>query len=94
MIEDGGKRHYTSIVNISRLLSKLNGKTRRVYHFCMNCFNGFRAESTRDKHYEHCRSNGHDKVTMPSKEEKWLKFRDGQYQFKVSFVMYLTLKVF
>ena len=40
MIEEGGKRHYTTIKNISRLLSKLNGKTRRAYHFCMNCLNG------------------------------------------------------
>ena len=55
MIEDGGKRHYTAIKNISRLLSKLNGKTRRAYHFCMNCLNGFRTVSARDKHYEYCR---------------------------------------
>ena len=25
---------------------------------------------------------------MPSKDEKWLKYHDGQYQFKVPFVMY------
>ena len=25
---------------------------------------------------------------MPTEEEKWLKFHDGQYQFKVSFMMY------
>ena len=41
MIEDGGKRHYTAIKNISRLLSKLNGKTQHAYHYCMNCLNGF-----------------------------------------------------
>ena len=41
MIEDGGKGHYTAIKNISRLLLKLNGKTRGAYHFCMNYLNGF-----------------------------------------------------
>ena len=45
MIVDGEKRHYTTIKSISRLLSKLNGKTRRAYHFCMNCLNGFRKAS-------------------------------------------------
>ena len=45
MIVDGEKRHYTAINNISKLLSKLNGKTRRAYHFCMNCLNGFRKAS-------------------------------------------------
>ena len=88
MIVDGEKRHYTAIKNISRHLSKLNGKTKRVYHYCMNCLTGFRTESARDKHYEYCSSNGHVKVKMPTKKEKWLKFRDGQYQFKVPFMLY------
>ena len=88
MIVDGEKRHYTAINNISKLLSKLNGKTRRAYHFCMNCLNGFRTESARDKHYEYCSSNGHVKVKMPTEKEKWLKFHDGQYQFKVPFMLY------
>ena len=42
MIVDDEKRHYTTIKSISRLLSKLNGKTRRAYHFCMNCSIVFR----------------------------------------------------
>ena len=86
MIEDGEKRHYTTIKNISRLLSKSNGKTRSAYYFCMNCSNGFRTESARDKHYDYCSSNGHVKVTIPTEEKEWLKFHDGQYQFKVPFM--------
>ena len=46
MIVDGEKRRYTAIKNISRLLSKLNGKTKRAYHYCMICLNDFRTEST------------------------------------------------
>ena len=88
MIVDGEKRHYTAIKNISRLLSKLNGKTQHAYHYCMNCLNGFQAESARDKHCEYYSSNGHVKVNMPTEEEKWLKFHDGQYQFKVPFMLY------
>ena len=34
-------RQCTAINNISRLLSKLNGKSSLAYHFCMNCLNGF-----------------------------------------------------
>ena len=81
MIVDSEKRYYTAIKDISRLLSKLNGKTRCAYHFCMNCLNGFRTESARDKHYEYCSSNGHVKVKMSTEKEKWLKFHDGQCQF-------------
>ena len=88
MIEDGEKRHYTATKNISGLLSKLNEKTQRAYHYCINCLNGFRTESVRDKHYEYCSSNGHIKVTIPTEKKKWLKFHDGQYQFKVPFMLY------
>ena len=77
-----------AIKGIFRLFLKLDGKTRRAYHFCMNCLNDFRAESARDKHYEYCSSNGHVKAKIPTDKEKWLKFHDRQYQFKVPFMLY------
>ena len=55
---NGEKRHYTTIKGISRILSKLNRKIRRAYHFCINYLNGFRTGSARDKHCEYCSSNG------------------------------------
>ena len=88
MIVDGEERHYTAIKNISRLLSKVNGKTKCAYHYCKNCLNDFCTESARDKHYEYCSSNGHVKVNVPTEKEKWLKLHNGQYQFKVPFMMY------
>ena len=68
MIVDGEERHYTAIKNVSRLLSKLNGKTKRAYHYCMSCLNYFCTESARDKHYQYCSSNGHVKVNMPNEK--------------------------
>ena len=88
MIVDGEKRHYTTIKNIPRLLSKLNGKSQHVYHYCMDCLNSFRTGLARDNYYEYCSSNGHIKVNMATEKEKWLKFHDGQYQFKVPFMLY------
>ena len=88
MIVDGENRHYTVIKSISRLLTSLNATRKGAYHFCMNCLNGFRTASARDKHYEYCSSNGHVKVNMFTEEKKWLKFHDGQYQFKVPFMLY------
>ena len=70
MIVNGEKRYYTAIKNMSRLLSKLNGKTNRTYHYCINWFNDFRTGSARGKHYEYYSSNGHVKVTMPTEKEK------------------------
>ena len=94
MIEDGEKRHYTAIKNISRLLKSLNTTHKGAYHFFMDCLNGFWTASARDEHYEYCSSNGHVKVNMPTKEEKRLKFHDGQYQFKFHLCCMRTWKAF
>ena len=55
----------------------------------MNCLNGFRTLSARDKHYDYCSSNGHIKVKG---KEKWLKFHDGRYQFKFPFMLNADFK--
>ena len=88
MIVDGEKRHYTAVKNLSRLLGSMNSKHHGTYHYCVNCLNGFRTESARDKHYQYCSSHGEVKVKMPEEKEKWLKFHDGQCQFKVPFMLY------
>ena len=88
MMVDGENRHYTAMKSISRLPNSLSATHKGAYHFCMNCINGFQTESAKDKHYEYCSSNGHVKVNMPTEKEKWLKFHDGQYQFKVPFMLY------
>ena len=88
MIEDGEKRHYTAIKNISRLLSKLNGKTKARVLLLHELLQRFSYRVRRDKHYGYCSSNGHVKINMPNEKEKWLKFHDRQYQFKVPFMLY------
>ena len=92
MVVDAEKRHYTTIKNITRLLSKINGKIQHAYNHCMNCLNCFRTSSERNKHYEYCSSNGPVKVKMPSEKEIWLKFHDRHYQFKVPFMLYAGLE--
>ena len=69
MIEDDEKRHYTAIKSISRLFKSLNATHKGAHHFCINCLNGFRTESARDKHYEYCSSNGHVNVRCPLKKK-------------------------
>ena len=88
MIVDGENRHYTAVKSLSKLLSSMNAKHKGAYHFCVNCLNAFRTESARDKHYVYCSSHGEVNVKMPKECEKWLKFHDGQCQFKVLFMLY------
>ena len=88
MIFDSKNRHYTTIRNLSRLLFSMNANHKGAYHFFRNCLIGFRTESARDKHYDYCRDKDNVKIKMPSKREKWLQYHDGQYQFKVLFMLY------
>ena len=84
-IVNPNKKHYVAVK--SRLLSKQNSKHKEAQHFCINCLNGFESERIRDEHYEYCRSKDSVRVEMPT-QNPIVKYADGQYQFKVPFVIY------
>ena len=86
-VENQNKKHYVAVKSLSRLLSKQNSKHKEAQHFCTNCLNGFESEIIRDEHYEYCRSKDSVRVEMPTKNPI-VKYTDGQYQFKVPFVIY------
>ena len=41
MVSDGKKKHYTTIKNLSRLLSSENTRGNGREYYCMNCLQGF-----------------------------------------------------
>ena len=86
-VENRNKKHYVAVKSLLRLLSKQNSKHKEAQHFCTNCLNGFESEIIRDEHYEYCRSKDSVRVEMPTKNPI-VKHADGQYQFKVPFVIY------
>ena len=59
----------------------------------MNCLNGFRIISPKNKHIDYYSSNGKVKVKM-AKREKWLKFHDRQYQFEFPFMLPLSFRYY
>ena len=69
------------------MLRSSNTKYKGKQHFCLNCLQGFNSEISRDRHFEYCKSQPNSKNEMP-KEGSLVKFQDGQYQFKVPFIMY------
>ena len=86
-VENPNKKHYIAVKSLSRLLSKQNSKHKEAQHFYSNCLNGFESEIIRDENYEYCRSKDSVRVEMPTKNPI-VKYADGQYQFKVAFVVY------
>ena len=87
LITDEEKKHYTAVKSLTRLLRSSNSKHKCKQHFCLNCLQGFSLEESRDKHLEYCLDNETVKVEMPP-ENLFVEFHDGQYQFKVPYIMY------
>lgn len=84
---DEEKKHYIAINNLSGVLSKLNSKYKGVEHYCIDCLQGFLSKQARDGHFQCCKDNDTAKIEIP-KEGSKIKFHGGQYQFKVSFMLY------
>ena len=87
LITDHNKKHYVVIKSLKRLLSRQNSKHKESQHFCVNCLQGFAEQKSRDEHYVYCRTNEAVRIEMP-KKKPIAEYSDGQYQFKVPFMMY------
>ena len=83
---DCNKKHYVVIKSLRRLLCSSNVKKEKAQYFCINCLQGFLEKKSRDEHYVYCRSNEAVRIEMPN-VKPIVKYSDGQYQFKVPFMM-------
>ena len=92
LITDHNNKHFVAIKSLSRLLSRQNSKHKGSQHFCINYLQGFVEKKSRDEHYVYCRSNEAVRIEMPNKKPI-VKYSDGQYQFKVPFMMYADFEL-
>ena len=87
LITENSRKHDVEIKSLNRLLSKQNSKHKEAQHFCMNCLQGFREERSRDEHVGYCKNNEVVQIEVPHKKPI-TKYTDGQYQYKVLFIIY------
>ena len=87
IISKSNRKHYVTIKSLSRLLSSENTKHKGKEYFYNNCLQGFKEESSRDEPIGYCIDNESVKVEMPHKNPI-VQYSDGQFQFKVPFIMY------
>ena len=87
LITESNRKHYVAIKSLSRLLSSQNTKHKGKEYFCTNCLQGFKEESSRDEHIGYCKDNESVRIEMPHKRPI-VEYSDGQFQFKVPFMMY------
>ena len=56
----------------------------------MNCLDGFKEEKSRNEHVGYCKEES-VRIEMPHKKPI-VEYSDGQFQFKVPFIMYADFK--
>ena len=66
MVSEDGKRHYTAIKSLSRLLGCKNSGHHGKQYFSTNCLQGFKLELSRDKCQVYCEDNETVRVEMPN----------------------------
>ena len=91
LITENNRKHYVAIKSLRRLLSKQNSKHKEAQHFCINCLQGFWEESSRDEHMGYCKNNEAVLIEMPH-ANPIVEYSDGQFQFKVPFIIYADFK--
>ena len=87
LIKDGEKSHYCLVKNISALLASQINSHKGTSHICLNCFNGFKAPDSLNKHKEYCYNNECVKIVMPP-PGTYLKFKNFRYSEKAPFAIY------
>ena len=87
IISENNRKHYIAVKSISRLLSSKNTNNKGKEYFCNNCLQGFKEENSRDEHIVYYMNNELVKVEM-SHNNPTVQYSDGQFQFKVPFIMY------
>ena len=87
LITENNRKRYVAIKSLSRLLTRQNTKHKEKEYFCMNCLHGFKKEKSRNEHVGYCKDNESVRIEMPHKRPI-VEYSDGQFQFKVPFIMY------
>ena len=87
LIKDGEKSHYCLVKNISALLASQINSHKGTSHICLNCFNGFKAPDSLNKHKEYCYNNECVKIVMPQ-QGTFLRFKNFLHSEKAPFAIY------
>ena len=87
LIKDGENSHYCLVKNISALLASQINSHKGTCHICLNCFNGFKAPDSLNKHKEYCYNYECVKILMPP-PGTFLKFKNFHHSERAPFAIY------
>ncbi|XP_070170883.1 uncharacterized protein [Polyergus mexicanus] len=84
--------HFAWIKNLSRLVgSQLSGR-RHKSHICDRCMHYFRTSDKLSAHSVDCGRMNECAIVLPTKDDKWLEFRNYSRKERLPFVVYADLE--
>ncbi|KAJ1526545.1 hypothetical protein ONE63_008132 [Megalurothrips usitatus] len=89
--DDADDYHYVLIKDLSRFLSHLTKRKRRLF-WCENCLTPRAFKKLHDEHRERCIKHGAQAICMPTGKNCILKFTDYDKQLKHDYAIYCDLE--
>ena len=91
MITDGEKWHYLAVKSLSALFRGITGNSNGDF-YCLNCFQSYTTENKLKKHEKVCEKHDFCYSKMPEKDNKILKYNQGEKSMNVPFIIYADLE--
>ena len=91
MITDGEKWHYLAVKSLSALLRGITSKHEADF-YCLNCFQSYTTENKFKKHIKVYENHNYCYVEMSEKDNKILKYNQGEKSMMVAFIIYADLE--
>ena len=92
MITDGKKWHYLAVKDLPALFRVITSNHKEDF-YCLNCFHLFRTENKLKKHKKVYENHDYCYVEMPEKDNKILKYNQGEKSMKFSLIICADLEV-
>ena len=88
IITNGKKWHSLAVKNFSALFKGITSKHKGDF-YCLNCFHSYSTKEKLKKHRNIGENHDYCYVEMPEKDNKILKYNQGEKAMKVTFIIYV-----
>lgn len=84
--------HYCLITDLAKLVGSQKTKFEHKIYICDACLNHFISEFNLNKHRNQCLQINQTRITMPTKINKYLSFKNYERRLVVPFVIYADIE--
>ena len=91
MISNGENWHYLVVKSLPGLLRGITSRHNEDF-YCLNCFCAYTTKNKLEEHKKICENNKYCHVEMPNKDNKIIKYNQGEKSKKSLFIIYADLE--